>query len=62
MNQVKATPVNGLRIRKENGQLLPAEGALVELNAYWKRRQNDGDVTLTAAPAAVAEPAAKPKK
>ncbi|MDO8932923.1 MAG: DUF2635 domain-containing protein [Rhodocyclaceae bacterium] len=67
--QVKATPINGARVRKPDGSILQAEGEPVERSSYWLRRENDGDVTLEAitdaAPTGVTEPAApavKPKK
>lgn len=67
MPQVTATLVNGARVRKENGALLKAGGEPVERNAYWLRRERDGDVTLTAVVAEPVEavpaaPAAKSKK
>ncbi|EGH42042.1 hypothetical protein PSYPI_06338 [Pseudomonas syringae pv. pisi str. 1704B] len=30
----------------EAGDLLPVEGRQVTFNAWWQRRQNDGDITL----------------
>lgn len=66
---ITATPVNGARIRKENGALLKPEGETVERNSFWLRREADGDVTLSPlspapvvaedAPAAVAPKAKK---
>lgn len=44
---ITATPNPGVRVRKEDGALLKAEGETVERNSYWLRRQNDGDVTLS---------------
>ncbi|WP_371864260.1 DUF2635 domain-containing protein [Pseudomonas sp. Irchel 3E13] len=50
---------------EKGGELLPAEGAPVPLNAYWQRRINDGDaVKIDPAPTATATddpgPAAEP--
>lgn len=59
--QVKATPINGARVRKPDGSILQAEGDLVERSSYWLRREKDGDVTLdavTAEPTGVIEPTA----
>ena len=49
-------PPNQIRVRPRSKdfivrdpktrQALPAEGALVECNAYWIRRLRDGDVVL----------------
>ncbi|MDU9391542.1 DUF2635 domain-containing protein [Pseudomonas sp. zfem002] len=50
---------------EKGGELLPAEGAAVPLNAYWQRRINDGDAVRTAPdPAADApdDPAPKPER
>ncbi|NAT39953.1 DUF2635 domain-containing protein [Pseudomonas syringae pv. actinidifoliorum] len=30
----------------EAGDLLPVEGRQVTFNAWWQRRQNDGDITI----------------
>lgn len=54
-------PKSGLRCRDPKTlQLLPPEGALVPLTAYWQRRINDGDVSIGTppAPAKSAKPAA----
>lgn len=50
MPQVIATPINGARVRKPDGQILCASGETVERDSFWLRRAADGDVTL--APAA----------
>lgn len=47
MPQVIATPLNGARVRKPDGQLLKADGEPVEREAFWLRRQSDGDVALS---------------
>jgi thiamine kinase-like enzyme len=47
MNKIYVTPKPGLRVRREDGQLLDAKGEQVERNTYWLRRIKDGDV-LTA--------------
>lgn len=68
MPQVIATPINGARVRKPNGQILKAEGETVERESFWLRRQTDGDVRLddVAAPPAGDDAAnvtqIKPKK
>lgn len=46
MPQVIATPINGARVRKPDGQILKAEGETVERNSFWLRREFDGDVRL----------------
>ncbi len=51
MPQVFATPINGARVRKPDGHLLKAEGEVVEREAFWLRRQADGDVALGDVPA-----------
>ncbi len=56
--QVIATPLRGLIVRKENGEVLKAEGEPVERNSYWLRREKDGDVSL----AAIEQPVAKKAK
>lgn len=43
---IVATPVAGLKVRKEDGQHLADGGETVTLTSYWLRRKNDGDVTL----------------
>lgn len=58
-NRVIATPKTGVLVRHENGRLLEAGGELVERNAFWLRRERDGDVTLAPEPA---PPATKPTK
>jgi|GEM_PF-890496 len=52
MPQVIATPIHGARVRKPDGQILKAEGEVVERDSFWLRRVADGDVRLDAAPAA----------
>lgn len=60
--QVIATPINGARVRKPDGQILKADGEAVERDSFWLRRQADGDVSLTAPPVAAAVPAETPSK
>lgn len=43
-------PAPGLRVRKPDGSILPAEGESVALNTFWRRRINHGDVVLGPAP------------
>lgn len=46
--RVLATPTQGRRIRRpEDGALVPAEGRVVAVSAYWRRKAADGDVTLS---------------
>lgn len=49
-DKVFAKPVNGASFRKENGAFIKPEGEDVELNSFWIRRKNDGDVTLSEIP------------
>jgi hypothetical protein len=62
MPQVKATPINGARVRKPNGEILKAEGEVVERESFWLRRANDGDVRLDPVAAGVIESAEAPAK
>lgn len=66
MPQVIATPINGARVRKPDGQILKPEGETVERESFWLRRQIDGDVRLDAIPPATDDAAnvtpIKPKK
>jgi hypothetical protein len=63
MDIVIATPLNGARIRKPDGQILKPEGERVTRDSFWVRRAADGDVKLTIASKAPAQPvAAQPKK
>lgn len=45
-------PENGLKVRNPQNfdKPLPAEGAWVTLNTFWRRRLNDGDVAETKPP------------
>lgn len=55
-------PATGLTvINPETGKPLPAEGDLVAVSKYWRRRLNDGDVIETGMPQKNA-PATKPSK
>lgn len=60
MEKIFATPKPGLRVRKEDGSVLAAEGEAVARTAFWLRRQRDGDVTLGPVPAP--KPVTKPAK
>lgn len=62
MPQVIATPLNGARVRKPDGQLLKPEGETVERDSFWLRRAADGDVALAPLPAGGADAPPKPKK
>jgi hypothetical protein len=48
--KVLVKPVEGLRVRQPNGQLLPAEGKAVNHSIYWQRRINEGDVVALPVP------------
>lgn len=48
--KVMAKPNKGVTFRKENGEFINPEGEVVELNSFWIRRRNDGDVKLTEIP------------
>lgn len=48
--KVLAKPNKDKAFRKENGQFINPEGEIVELNSFWIRRRNDGDVTLSEPP------------
>jgi len=39
-------PREGLKVRAPDGSVLPAEGASIENNTYWRRRIIDGDVII----------------
>lgn len=43
---VIAKPLNGLKVRKEDGNYLPEDGDTVIHSTYWARREADGDVSL----------------
>jgi hypothetical protein len=45
--RVFAKPNAGKQFRKPNGAFINPKGEEVILDSFWKRRQNDGDVTLT---------------
>lgn len=57
-----ADPDALVRVPERNFLPLPAEGADVPDNAYWRRRLRDGDVTIIADEPAPATPAAKKKE
>lgn len=46
---LKAVPAEGRKVRMENGDVLPEEGAIVTRNSYWLRREADGDVSFAPA-------------
>lgn len=54
MQTVTLKPAVDALVRKQDGTPLAAAGEPIEINSYWTRRINDGDV--------VAVPEAKPKK
>lgn len=46
--KIYVTPREGLLVPDlVNRDNLPAEGREVDASIYWKRRENDGDVTVT---------------
>lgn len=48
---VHLVPGEGLKVRQPQGGYLPAEGATVVLDSYWRRRLADGSVSEGKAPA-----------
>lgn len=45
--RITVVPAEGRAVPDpEAGDLLPVEGRQVTLNAWWQRRQNDGDITV----------------
>ncbi|MDU8607389.1 DUF2635 domain-containing protein [Pseudomonas syringae group sp. 247E2] len=45
--RITVVPAEGRTVPDpETGDLLPVEGRQVTFNAWWQRRQNDGDITL----------------
>ncbi len=56
--KVYLIPQGGKKVRDiDRGDHLPPEGREVDMQTYWRRRINDGDVTIGKKPA----PARKPK-
>lgn len=52
MSTVLLKPKAGMSIRTPRGDVLPPEGREEELDSYWRRRIEDGDVeNVSAAPA-----------
>lgn len=55
MAMIRVTPKAGARVRDpfiEPPSVVPAEGKLVEDDPYWRRRERDGDLSVSAATAA----------
>ncbi len=46
MNTVKIKPVKGRKVRKPDLTYLAEKGESVQLDSYWQRRINQGDVQL----------------
>ncbi|KJZ09489.1 hypothetical protein TW85_21985 [Marinomonas sp. S3726] len=46
VNKVRIKPLEGMQVRKQNGQILNPDGELVILNSYYRRRLKDGDLLL----------------
>lgn len=44
MYRIKPAPER--RVRQPDGTLLPAAGIVQQLSSYWRRRRDDGDVTV----------------
>ncbi|UQS91719.1 DUF2635 domain-containing protein [Pseudomonas chlororaphis subsp. piscium] len=62
-NRITVVPASGRSVPDpEAGDLLPVEGREVPDNAWWRRRQADGDVTLKATKSTKAAAAAKPEE
>lgn len=59
LKKVKVKPKDGLQVRFENGQVMPASGADVVLTSYYRRRENDGDLVRVESKKAAATTAAK---
>lgn len=56
---VSIKPLNDLRVRKPNGQLLDPAGEEVMWSGYWRRRELEGDIEradVEQAPAEGAKP------
>lgn len=49
MQTVTLKPAPDVVVRKQDGTPLDAAGEAVELNSYWQRRIDDGDVVPVAA-------------
>lgn len=57
MNKKFVKPKAGLVVRRpDTGQPLPADGAEVNWNSYWARREAEGSVTHSKAKPAKAKP------
>jgi hypothetical protein len=54
-------PKGGIKLRKENGQILATDGETVVVTSYWLRRFKDGDIEKVTAPVPVAETTTKAK-
>ncbi|WP_084222850.1 DUF2635 domain-containing protein [Trabulsiella guamensis] len=39
-----------MRVRKADSSLLAPAGETLDVTAYWRRRENEGDVVITALP------------
>ncbi len=51
-DMIKVTPEPGRQVRKPDGHLLAAGGETVPNGSYWRRRFDDGDVSIEIIPAA----------
>lgn len=50
MKQLIKPSREGLRVRKADSSLLAPEGETLDVTAYWRRREREGDVVITALP------------
>lgn len=47
---IQVTPAKGRRVRDLSGAVVPAKGKTYPAGSYWRRREADGDVTITPVP------------
>lgn len=52
-------PADGRKVRRPDGPHMRADGELVEMTTYWRRRLRAGEVVEAQRPAAPKKPAAK---
>lgn len=62
MSKIFVKPAkDGLKVRKPDMTVLSAQGEAVEDNIYWRRRQRDNEVIITAPKPAAQAPAEESK-
>lgn len=44
MDKLHVKPAEGRQVRREDGSIIPAEGAQVPNSTYYRRRIKDGDL------------------